>query len=108
MEPKNETFLIYVTFPDVEAAKNISRTLVKERLLACANLVPQITSIYRWEGALCEDGEALMLGKTTQACIPRLKERVAELHGYDCPCLVALPIADGLPPFLKWVADNVD
>ena len=103
MQPKNETFLIYVTFPNADTAKKIARTLVEERLLACANVVPQIVSIYRWEGGLCEDGEALMLGKTTGERIPELKRRLADLHEYDCPCLIAMPIDDGLPGFLQWV-----
>lgn len=89
---------------DAEAA-SLGRTLVEERLAACANLVPGIRSIYWWEGKVEEAGEHLLLLKARAADVPALAARVKELHGYDVPEVLALPVADGSPAYLAWLAD---
>ncbi len=95
--------LIYVTTSSLEEATAIGRALVDERLAACANILPGLTSIYRWEGALTEDSECALIAKTTSACTDALIARVKALHSYDCPCIVALPITAGNPAFLEWI-----
>ena len=105
---ESEVVLIYLTIGDREKALTLARALVRERLLACANVVPGITSVYEWQGKICEEGEALLVGKTTRARLDALKARVQALHDYECPCLVALSVTDGLPPFLAWVAEMTD
>ena len=94
------------TAPDAEIAARIAHALVGERLAACANLVPQVRSIYRWQGEVVEDKELLLLVKTTTHAFPKLKERVKALHPYTVPEIVALPIAEGNREYLDWLREN--
>jgi periplasmic divalent cation tolerance protein len=94
---------VYVTASSREEALNIGRTLVGERLAACANIFDGVSSIYWWQGRLMEEGEASLILKTTNDLIPALIVRVKQLHSYDCPCVVALPIAQGNPDYLDWI-----
>ncbi len=96
------------TAPDAEQAERIARALVEERLIACANLVPGLTSIYRWEGAVQAEPEVLLVMKTRRALVPRLKERLSGLHPYEVPELVVTPLVDGLDPYCRWVRDSTD
>jgi periplasmic divalent cation tolerance protein len=96
------------TAPDAEQAARIARALVEERLIACANLVPGLTSIYRWQGAVQTDAEVLLLMKTRRALVPRLKERLSQLHPYQVPELVVTEVTDGLEPYCRWVLDETD
>lgn len=94
------------TAPDAGTARTIARTLVEERLAACANVVPGLVSVYRWEGRVHEDPEALLVIKTRRGNLPRLKARLPELHPYDNPELLVAPVEDGLAPYCRWVVDE--
>ncbi len=98
---------LYITVSNIESAKAIARTLLDERLIACANILGPITSLYRWDGENKEESEVAMIAKTTQAHMENVIARVEALHDYSCPCIVALPIVAGFPPFLNWVAGEV-
>ena len=98
--------LAYMTAGTVGEAKTIGRALVEERLAACVNVIPGMTSIYRWEGALEEAEEAVLIAKTRADRFDALARRVAEIHPYDTPCAIRLDIAGGLPPFLQWIAEE--
>ena len=102
-----DAVVVLVTAPSETVAEEIARALVGERLIACANLLPGARSIYRWEGVVQEGREILMVMKTTTGMVPALKLRLPELHPYACPELVVLPVADGLPAYLRWIAENV-
>jgi periplasmic divalent cation tolerance protein len=95
--------LIFCTCPDEACATRIAEALVEERLAACVNLIPAVTSIYRWEGRLQQDREILTLIKTTDGRLPALTERLRALHPYAIPEIIAVPITDGLPDYLSWV-----
>ncbi len=95
--------LIYVTTGSPEEAAVIGRDLVESRLAACANLLPGMTSIYWWDGAVHEDGEASLILKTRADLIEAVTARIKELHSYDCPCVIALPITGGNSDFLNWI-----
>ncbi|MGE4489251.1 MAG: divalent-cation tolerance protein CutA [Kiritimatiellales bacterium] len=99
--------LIYVTAPNRAEAERIAEAVVTEQLAACVNLFDGITSIYRWDGRLCRETEAAMVLKTTAECVDALTARIKELHSYECPCIVALPIDGGNPAFLEWVRGSV-
>jgi len=99
--------VVLITAPNQEVARSIARALVEERLAACVNLVPGLTSIYRWQGEVVEDQEVLLLVKTTTFAFPRLKERVLALHPYTVPEIIALPIAEGHGAYLDWLRENV-
>jgi periplasmic divalent cation tolerance protein len=92
-----------VTAPGVDEARRIGRALVEERLAACCNIVPRVESIYRWEGKVEEDLEALCIIKTRRELFGALRERVVELHGYDVPEVIALDVADGSRAYLEWL-----
>jgi periplasmic divalent cation tolerance protein len=101
-----ETLLACSTFPEIETARRIARQLVTEKLAACANLVPAVESIYRWQGKIESGEETLVFFKTTGARFPAFQERLKSLHPYEVPEIVAWRIADGLPSYLRWVAEN--
>lgn len=92
------------TFPSPEKAAEIAKILVEESLAACVNLVPQVRSIYRWEGAVSEDTETLAIIKTTAERYDALAARLVALHPYEVPELIALPIERGHAPYLAWLA----
>jgi periplasmic divalent cation tolerance protein len=95
--------LALTTLPDAEAARRIARALVEERLAACVNVVPGVTSIYRWEGALQEDAELLLIVKTSEDRLAALAERLAVLHPYALPELVVVALSGGSERYLEWV-----
>ena len=99
-----DMIFVYMTVPTPDEAHRIGRILVEERLAACANLLPGMTSIYRWQGKVEQAGEVVVIGKTRADLFDRLEARVKELHGYDCPCIVALPLSRGHAPYLDWIA----
>ena len=99
--------VVLITAPNQEVAKTIARALVEERLAACVNILPGLTSIYRWQGEVAEDQEVLLIIKTTTFAFPRLKERVLALHPYTVPEIIALPIAEGHGAYLDWLRENV-
>ena len=80
--------------------------LVREKLAACVNIIPAVRSIYSWKGEVCDDGEALMVIKTRSGLLDALRERVVQLHPYDVPEVIALPIVGGHGPYLKWIDES--
>lgn len=98
--------LILVTCPDAPKAAAIARTLVEERLVACGNLIPGLRSIYRWEGAINDETESLLLLKTTTANYAAVESRVKDLHPYEIPEIIAFPMTNGLPAYLRWIEDS--
>lgn len=98
------TKLVYVTAPTRDVALSLARAVVGERLAACANVLPGVTSVYWWDGKVNEDPEAVLVAKTRAELVEPLVERIRALHPYDCPCVVALPIEAGNPAFLDWIA----
>jgi len=96
--------LVLVTAPTAEKAAELARSLVSERLAACGNVVPGLRSIYRWEGAVQDEPEALLLLKTTADRFEQLRDRVLALHPYQVPEVVALSIEAGSRAYLEWIA----
>ena len=99
--------MAYVTAADLDEARRIAKTLVAERLAACVNILGQIESVYHWKGEVQFAGEIAFLAKTTEACFDALAARVRELHSYELPCVVAVPLARGEAAFLGWIGENV-
>ena len=95
--------IIFITAPTSDKANEIAHALVHERLAACATIIPQITSIYWWEGKLCRDEEVMILAKSQKALFPEIMNRVQSLHSYEVPEIVSIPIVDGLPAYLDWL-----
>jgi len=105
MENIAQHSLLYVTAESREEALAIGRELVEERLVACANILDGMTSVSFWKEQVEQSEEAVLLLKTQQALVPRVIGRVQELHSYDCPCVLAVPIQAGNPEFLQWITD---
>lgn len=103
---KDSVRVVLLTAPDPDVAERLATSLVEARLAACANLVPGVSSIYRWEGEVERAGEVLLLLKTTEERLPELVERAAALHPYDVPEVLALPVGEGYAPYLRWVVDE--
>ncbi len=103
----NDDFLLVLsTCPDADSAATIARALVEERLAACVTRIPGVTSVYRWRDGLHEDSEILLLIKTRRECFEALRARLVELHPYEVPEVIALGIAEGHAPYLKWLRDQ--
>jgi periplasmic divalent cation tolerance protein len=102
----DEVFLALSTFPDIETARRISRDLVTGNFAACANIIPAIESIYRWQGKIETGNETLVFFKTTAASSAAFQEKLKSLHPYDVPEIIFIPVSAGLPEYLRWVADN--
>jgi periplasmic divalent cation tolerance protein len=99
-----QIIVVMVTVGTESQGIQIARALVEEKLAACVNLVKGIRSLYMWEGRLNDEQETLLLIKTQGSIFPRLKDRVSQLHPYQVPEIIALPVIDGSPSYLKWVA----
>ena len=97
---------VLVTAPNEEEAAGIAKALVEERLAACANIVPGVRSIYRWEGKVQDDPEVLMVIKTRRELFDKLEKRVRELHPYEVPEVIALDITKGSEPYLGWISQS--
>jgi periplasmic divalent cation tolerance protein len=102
-----DCFVVLVTTPDAETAASIARTLVEEKLAACGNVVPQIRSIYRWQGKVEDATEALLVLKTARFRLTEVIDRVRAIHPYDVPEVVALPIERGSEAYLDWVVGSL-
>lgn len=97
---------LYITAASTEEAATLARTLVEERLAACVNILGAIASFYWWEGAVQQGAETALIAKTRDDLIDAVTERIKSLHGYTCPCVVALPVAGGNEDFLAWIGEE--
>jgi len=95
--------LAYITTKNSTEAKKIGKALVESRLAACANILDPMNSIYWWEGKVQENSETVLIVKTKASLTDQLIEKVKELHSYDCPCIVIIPIEKGNKDFLDWI-----
>ena len=95
--------LVLVTVSSENEGQRIGETLVKEGLAACTNLVPRVKSIFKWKGEICKEDEILMLIKSKESLFEKLKNRVIDLHSYDVPEVIAIPIIFGSADYLRWM-----
>lgn len=100
-----EGIVVLITVPPGEAADKVSRRILEEKLAACVNQVPQVRSLYWWEGKIHDDAETLLVVKTTRSLFPRLVQAVKNVHPYEVPEVIALPILEGSESYLKWIAE---
>ena len=101
--------LVYVTVPEGSEARRIGRLLVERRLAPSANVLPGLSSIYRWKGRIEEAAEAVLVLKVRTDLVERIVEAIREEHPYDCPGIVAMAITAGNPDYLAWIdADTAD
>jgi periplasmic divalent cation tolerance protein len=98
---------VLTTAPSAEVGERIAEALVGERLAACANLLPAVRSIFRWQGEVQRESEVLVLLKTTRGALEALRGRLVDLHPYDVPEVLALDVRGGHAPYLDWVRSEV-
>lgn len=99
-----DVLVAFCTFPNAETARDVARELVERRLVACGNVLPQIHSVYRWQGKVESGDEALAIFKLTAARYPEFEATLRSLHPYEVPEIISCQIANGLPEYLSWVA----
>jgi periplasmic divalent cation tolerance protein len=99
-----DAIIVLTTLPNADAAAELGKTLVGEALVACANVLPAVRSIYRWKEKVHDESEVLVLLKTRQDQFERLKARILELHPYEVPEVVAVRVEQGHQAYLDWVA----
>ena len=102
-----DVVIVLTTVADDGAAETLAQRLVDERLAACVNLCPPMTSFYRWKGVVERDSERQLVIKTVRAQLPALKARIRQLHSYDLPEFVVLSVEDGSAEYLSWLAEQV-
>lgn len=105
---ETEALIVLSTFPSEEQARQIGAVLVERQAAACVNLISGLTSIYRWKGKLQQDTEVLAIIKTTRDALVRLEELIDELHPYEVPEFIALPVENGSLSYLNWLSTQVE
>lgn len=98
--------LVYVTTASPEDAMGIADALLEARLVACANVIEGMTSIYRWQGKIERSGETVLILKTRTALVSKVIEEVKKRHTYQCPCVISWPITAGNEAFLRWIEEE--
>jgi len=98
--------VVLVTTGSEEEARKIANQLVSDKLIACANIVAAVNSVFHWQGELCDEGEALIIMKSVQNNVDRIIDKVQAMHSYSVPEIIALPILAGSKDYLKWLRDE--
>ena len=101
-----DVLVVFITTPLADAPR-IAKAIVEQRLAACVNIVPGIRSIYRWQGKIEDEPEALLVAKTARDRFDALRDGVKQLHPYTVPEIIALPVVAGSPEYLAWVSAEV-
>ncbi|HDH53181.1 MAG TPA: divalent-cation tolerance protein CutA [Nitrospirae bacterium] len=107
-EQLREEIVTFITAPSEDEAARIARSLVETRLAACVNIIKNMRSIYTWQGNVEDDSEVLMIVKTRKSLFKTLSAKVRELHSYDVPEIIALPVIEGSEEYLKWLKESTE
>lgn len=102
-----EVRIVFVTGPEAGTLETLGRSLVEERLAACVNVIPGVSSVYRWKGEVQTDSEAIAMIKTTEDRVMSLRERITDLHPYDVPEFLTVSVTEGSEAYLNWVRESV-
>ncbi len=104
---KTEKNVVFTTAPSLEEAEKIARAAVGEKLAACASILSGVKSVYSWKGEICEDAEHMIILKSSSALLPALEKKIKELHPYELPEFISLPVDSGSEEYLKWIEDSL-
>ncbi len=105
---KEKYSIIFSTFPSKEKAKEVSKVLVEENLIACSTIIPAYLSIYKWEGKIQEDEEFLCIFKTKEKNYEKIARRLKEIHPYKVPEILMVDIKKGLEDYLNWIEESIE
>ncbi len=100
-------YLVYTTFASMQEAQELAQYMVEQKLAACANIIPHIFSIYHWQGVLEKSEECLCFFKTSQEVFPALKETLENMHSYEVPCIVAMPLSEISTAYGAWLKEHI-
>jgi len=106
--PDTDAIVVFMTAANGEEATRLAEMLVGAHLAACVQILPEMESVYRWQGKIERQSEVLLLAKTTRAKFPDLEREVRALHSYDTPEIIAVPVVDGSAPYLDWLTRATD
>jgi len=98
--------VINTTINNMQDARKIAHTLVEEQLVACVNIIPNVESVYRWKGNIEEDNEYILIARTTDDNVEKTIQRIEQLHTYELPDIVVLPVTGGLKDYLEYVSNE--
>jgi len=104
---ENKFIMIITTVNSDSAAKKIAQALIEEKLAACVNIIPSVTSIFRWEGKVSTESELILIAKSKKKLFDEIKDKILSLHPYKLPEIITVPIVDGSKEYLKWVEDEL-
>ena len=99
--------MVYITTSGIEESERIANILLEEKLAGCTNIIPSITSIYLWKGEIEADSESIIIAKTKLDRIEDIIKRVKEIHSYDIPCILAIPVIQGSMDYLEWLESEI-
>lgn len=102
----NNVRLLYVTTKDLDQARTMGRALLERGLIACANIFPKMESIYHWNDSVLNETEAVLILKTEVALVEKATQAILELHSYDTPCVLVVPVEGGSSAYLNWLLDQ--
>ena len=102
----SEKIVVLITINSRDGAVKIAKALLEENLIACANIISQVRSLYKWKGEVCDDPEFLMICKSQRHLFDRLAQKVKSLHSYEVPEIIAMPLVEGWSPYLKWIEEE--
>jgi periplasmic divalent cation tolerance protein len=103
--PDTDAIVVFMTAANGEEASRLAEMLVGAHLAACVQILPEMESVYRWQGKIVRQSEILLIAKTTRAKFVELEREVRALHSYDTPEIIAVPVVDGSPSYLQWLKD---
>lgn len=99
-------YFVYITTENMEEAREVGKVLIQEKLVACVNMLEQMESMFMWNGEFQNEKEVVLIAKTKASLVNELIDKVKEVHSYDCPCIVTLPLESGNQAFLDWIDEE--
>jgi periplasmic divalent cation tolerance protein len=108
MADQSDAIVVFMTAANREEAGRLAEMLVREKLAACVQILPEMESVYRWQGQIERQNEILLIAKTKLSEFAKLEREVRKIHSYETPEIVACPISAGSAPYLKWLSESVD
>ena len=105
---KNKITFLYVTAPSASIAKNISKNLLKRKLIACANIIPKMISLYSWKKKIETTQECVVILKTKKCCIEKIQDELEKIHPYQVPCITEIPVGKINPEYQAWIQNQIE
>ena len=104
---ENKFIIIITTVNTDSAAKKIAQSLIEEKLAACVNIIPSVTSVFRWKGKVSAEPELILIAKSEEKLFNEIKDKILSLHPYELPEIITVPITNGSKEYLKWIETNL-